>query len=148
MSSLLGLCYRGVSEVAELGSPMRDQSEPKHGLSLATFSGYDARLGLAETFPCLSTDQGTTQPQEAIRVAFLRTLGLQQQQQKQKHLVTCTFEPSAARDADGDLSGMALHEQHSLCHSNSSSKHSQRCVENVIIKELTVVRVPELMHAA
>ena len=92
MSSLLELCYRGVPEVSELGSPKRDQSEPQHGLSLATFSGYDAILGLAETFPCLSTDQGTTQPQEGIRVAFSRTLGLQQQQQRQ-HLVTCTFEP-------------------------------------------------------
>ena len=102
MSSLLELCYRGVSEVAELGSPMRDQSEPQQGLSLATFSGYDARLGLAETFPCLSTDQGTTQPQEGIRVAFLRTLGLQQQQQRQKHLVTCTFEPFVVCDEEDD----------------------------------------------
>ena len=41
------MCYRGVSEAVEFGPSMPDQSEPQHGLSLATFSGYDATQGFA-----------------------------------------------------------------------------------------------------
>ena len=76
MSSLSGLCFRGVSQ-AGLGPLMPHQSEPQHGLSLATLSGYDARPGLLGTFQCLSTDRRTTQPHEGINSAFCA--GLQDQ---------------------------------------------------------------------
>ena len=101
MSSLLELCYRDVSEVAELGSPMRDQNEPQHGLSLATFSRYDARLGLAETFPCLSTDRGTHNHKKEP-VSRSNNAGVTTATKARKHIVTCTFEPYEAEDDDDD----------------------------------------------
>ena len=88
MSSLLELCYRDVSGVSELGSRTRDQSEPQHGLSLATFFGYDARLDLAEIFPCLTTDRGTNNHKKETE-SRSNNAGVT----NTKHLVTRTFEP-------------------------------------------------------
>ena len=74
------------------------QSEPQHGLSLATFFGYDARLDLAEIFPCLTTDRGTNNHKKETE-SRSNNAGVT----NTKHLVTRTFEPcSAFQDVDDD----------------------------------------------